>query len=194
MKWINFKFTCSFVFLLTSILFFINQSCTPDANPETDNEDINGLILYRYDSAGSTFIDSFKAIDYTPSVSTDLIVADTIKLSVNKSYTFKAKLVKVDEKTKVLTDVSNEIWVLRDQHNLIFFPTTTVANLTITYLDSDSHGYPVGFTTRWKATTPNTISVLANLRHLPTAKTGDVNLNLDLGTSDYSVPFPTVVK
>ncbi|MCX8473029.1 MAG: hypothetical protein ORN85_05205 [Sediminibacterium sp.] len=179
---------------ITFCLILLNQSCTPDAKSEADNGDINGMILYRYDSSGSYFIDSFKAIDYTPSVSSDSIIPDTIKIRANRSFVFKVKLVKVNESTRALTDVTNEIWVLRDQHNLVFFPTTTVANLSISYLDIDSRGYPVGFTTRWKATNTASILVLADLRHLPTAKTPDPNVNLDLGSSDFNIRFPTIIQ
>ncbi|MCX8473028.1 MAG: hypothetical protein ORN85_05200 [Sediminibacterium sp.] len=185
------KFYFFGILILIVCCLTLNQSCSSKDSINPENK-INSIILLQYDSAGINLIGQYKAIKY--STNSIPVTLDTIKLVANKTYLFKALLLYTDSVTKTSTDYTNQIWNLRDQHNLIFFPTTTVANLNVTYLDKDSKDFPVGLTTRWKATIPSSILILTDLRHLPIAKTAIPSVNQDLEQSDFNVKFPTIIR
>jgi len=111
---------------------------------------------------------------------------DTIKLSPNKTYSLNILL--LDETKNPIDTVSEEIWKERNDHQ--FFFSHSGINVSITYLDVDGNGYPVGLTTKWRTGIASLSTSKITLKH----QAGTKNGTMGPGETDVEVNYQTKIQ
>lgn len=183
MKKTVFQFLLSF--LLTGLLF---SSCKKDVDPPNEEELITTVKL-RFTEVGgagtvSTF--TFKDLDgeggAPPSIFQDIILAPS------KVYTLVISL--SNESVSPAEDITAEIAAEALDHQFYFVPTGV--NVTVSNLNTDSRGLPLGLTSTWTTGGASTGNMKITLKHKPGIKAaGDP---VTKGDTDIDLTWVTKVQ
>lgn len=170
MKNINMKISA----LLLASFMVVFASCKKDEddpkNPTdpNDSELITTFKLIMTDSAGvlpeQTFV--FRDIDGDGGQAPTEF--DTITLAPNTTYL--AEILLLNESVSPADTISNEVAEEANDHQ--FFFLNTGVNVTVTYLDSDSNGLPLGLNTKWVTGSAGSGTSRITLKHQPGIKDG----------------------
>jgi hypothetical protein len=118
-------------------------------------------------------------------------VVDVIRLAAGKTYDVSVRL--LNKTQNPAEDVTAEIEEEAADHRFYFLPSTN-AGVTISNLNNDGNGVPVGITGTWTTTAKATGNVRVVLRHYPNGgkETGDPADSPKSGT-DIDTQFSMVI-
>ncbi|MFN8237123.1 MAG: hypothetical protein U0T77_03045 [Chitinophagales bacterium] len=178
--------------LLFIILFWGVSGCRKEPRtPAPEQELITTLRITFTDTTApyTSYSFSFTDIDGEGG---EPPVQDSILLPKNRTY--NATLLLLDERDFPADTVTNEIIELGEEHQFFFMSSPAELLNSISYLDADKNGFPIG--NAFRCATSNTLtngSFRITLRHEPAKNaagvaSGDIT-NAD-GESDIEVEFP----
>jgi hypothetical protein len=185
---------CTLNRLILSLSFlaaFLFAGCNDDPQATNEKEVITTFIV--------TLI---PAVNPTPEVGDTIrlswddvnldAIVDANELITNRPLrlgeAYKASIKILNKSVDPEIDISEEVKEEDEEHILCF--TVTNVGITITNLDEDKNGLPVGLTSTWTATSVSTGTVNITLRHQPGVKTGDCP---GAGETDATITFPVQV-
>jgi hypothetical protein len=113
---------------------------------------------------------------------------DDIILSIGKTYECKLQL--LNESVMPVDNITFEIEAEADDHQFYF--TSSVAGLTVTDLNKDTKGLPLGVESIWTTGNAATGSVNISLKHKPGNKAA--NDPITKGDTDISLDFKVKVQ
>jgi hypothetical protein len=176
---------------LSFLVAFLFAGCNDDPQATNEKEVITTFIV--------TLI---PAVNPTPEVGDTIrlswddvnldAIVDANELITNRPLrlgeAYKASIKILNKSVDPEIDISEEVKEEDEEHILCF--TVTNVSITITNLDEDKNGLPVGLTSTWTATSVSTGTVNITLRHQPGVKTGDCP---GAGETDATITFPVQV-
>jgi hypothetical protein len=185
---------CTLNRLILSLSFlaaFLFAGCNDDPQATNEKEVITTFIV--------TLI---PAVNPTPEVGDTIrlswddvnldAIVDANELITNRPLrlgeAYKASIKILNKSVDPEIDISEEVKEEDEEHILCF--TVTNVGITITNLDEDKNGLPVGLTSTWTAAAVGTGTVNITLRHQPGVKTGDCP---GAGETDATITFPVQV-
>lgn len=191
----NHKFTTINIFAILGMamfLVFTASSCKDDdrivEEPPTDIdfELITTVEAHFKDKATNevlTFIfDDPDGIGGNPPIQ-----LDTVFLKTNSEYELTFTFLDKSNPDDII-DVTPDIVATADQHLMCF--ETDVQSITITILDRDKNGLPLGLKSKVETAAAATGSLTTTLRHQTRGKNGDCAI----GATDVEVKYPLVLK
>jgi hypothetical protein len=148
------------VLLLCGTLLF--SACKKDSGGETNDEEVITTMEVKVTDVTASTTQTFKFDDPDgPGGSAPAI--DEIVLKPNKVYTVKLEL--FNKTTNPVTKISEEIESEKDDHQFYF--EVSGANLTVSGLDVDSKGLPLGLSSNWTTGAASTGKIQITLKHKP---------------------------
>lgn len=100
---------------------------------------------------------------------------DEIRLAPSTSYNVALQL--LNETHTPAEDVTEEIEEEADAHRFYYLPSTG-SNITVSNLNNDANGVPLGLTSTWSTGTASTGTVKVTLRHYPGNPPGKATADL----------------
>ncbi|MEO1513643.1 MAG: hypothetical protein AAFV95_01480 [Bacteroidota bacterium] len=171
------------IFLLAGTLF-VGCKGDDDAEPDGTDEELITTLKMIFSQGTETLTYTFSDPDgdggNAPTV-------DTVVLKAGATYTFDVQV--SDESKNPAEDITEEITDEKDEH--LFIYTVNGANLTMTIVDQDSNGQPVGLSGAavTGATGTGTLNVV--LKHEPDKTAADPGAT---GETDIEVTFAVRVE
>jgi hypothetical protein len=157
-----------------------------------EEELITTLILTFTDATSPDNVYEMRFIDLdggggnAPVITGDTLPADR---------TFNLAVRALDESGSTPEEITTEILAEDEEHQ--FFFQVTGANLTITYGDQDSNGFPIGLSNTATTGTAGSGSVLVTLRHEPLKAAAGVaagDISAAGGDTDIAATIPVVIQ
>lgn len=176
---------------IAGLLFF--SSCKKDvAGEENDEEVITTLQLaFTPNSGGTPLIYKFEDADGPGGLAP---VTDDIILEPETNYSVTLKLLNIT--TEPVTDITKEVMDESAAHRF-YYNATAGSNLTISDLDIDENGLPLGVNSVWKTGETANGNVTVVLRHypgFPPDKASDDPMDSPKSSTDVMVTFNTIVE
>lgn len=113
---------------------------------------------------------------------------DTIRLGPSRVYA--ASITFTNEAVNPAEDITTEVSTEGGDHQIYFVPTG--ANVTVTNLNNDAGGLPLGLTSTWTTTTASTGKLQITLKHKPGQKAaGDP---ITKGETDIDLPWNVKIQ
>ncbi|MFM2338753.1 MAG: hypothetical protein RL115_1946 [Bacteroidota bacterium] len=164
------------------------SGCEKDAEEPNEEELITTvrLTFTEVGGAGTVSTFTFKDLDgeggAAPSVFNDIVLAPS------KSYNMSIAL--LNESVSPVEDITTEVSNEGNDHQIYY--VTSGANVTISNLNNDAAGLPLGLTSTWTTGTASTGNVTITLKHKPGVKAaGDA---ITKGDTDIQLAWPTRVQ
>ncbi len=185
------KTTYKNILVLFAALAMISFNACKDDDKDDNHDDENELIT----TAKITFTHSVSGTTKTfgwsqPGGPGTTITVDTIRLHPDSLY--QAAITILDESKNPVSDVTEEIKELQDDHQ--FFYTSGTGRLTISNLDKDSKNLPLGLhfsaQTSTNGNANGTLKVV--LKHYTTA--APKSTDPQVGSTDLDITFPVIVN
>lgn len=139
-------------------------SCKKDKNEtETNDEEVITTMKLTFVpvGGGTTLTYQFEDADGPGGLAP---VQQDIVLAPSKTYNVSVQLLNVT--ANPVDDITTEIQAEKDAHRFYYIPAAG-SNITVSNLDNDSSGVPVGLTSTWTTTAAATGSIRVVLRHYP---------------------------
>lgn len=144
------------------LLATVFAGCKKDKG-ETNEEEVITTMIVRLTAAGSSTPLVFEFSDPDgPGGATP--VTDDIDLAPNTTYTASIQL--LNETATPVEDITLEVQEESHAHRFYYRPTAA-SNLTVSNLDNDSNGIPLGITSTWTTGAAGSGQVTVTLRHYP---------------------------
>lgn len=142
----------------------------------TPEDEGNAVVTLSWDDANSdAIVDAIEVIISGP---------------LRSGEAYEASIQILNKSAEPEIDISEEIAEEAEEH--IFCFTVTTVGISITNLDEDTHGLPLGLTSTWAtAASASTGTVNIVLRHQPGVKTGDCP---GAGDTDVDITFLVSVE
>jgi hypothetical protein len=179
-----------FVMLL---IFSAFCSCKKEATPEANDEEVITTMKLTFTpvGGGSSLIYQYDDADGPGG---NAPIQDEIVLSASTTYVVSLQL--LNKTTNPVTDITTEIQAESDAHRF-YYETSNGSNLTVSQLDNDSNGVPLGINGSW--TTGNVASgtIKITLRHYPGTPPGKETsdpVNSTKSATDVEVVFNTRIQ
>ena len=151
-----------FALLTISVLF---TACKKDKDEPNEEELITTVIL-TFSPVGGGTPATFTFRDLDGPGGTAPAVFQDIVLSPAKTYTVSSTF--TNESVSPAEDVTAEIVSEGVDHQIYYTPTG--ANVTVSNLNNDTGGLPLGISSTWTTTTASNGSMLMTLKHKPGIK------------------------
>jgi hypothetical protein len=183
------------MYYVASILFsaIIFSGCEKDDIGEENEEEIITTMLLQFtpQGGGNMLEYSFDDPDGPGGANP---TQSTITLAPNKTYDVEAIL--LNKTTNPIDTVSNDVEEESDAHRIYYLPSSG-SNITVSNLDTDDAGVPLGLNGTWTtgATATGTIRVV--LRHYannPPGKAANDDVNSTKSSTDIDVTFSSAVQ
>jgi hypothetical protein len=141
-------------------------SCKKDKAEEPNEEELITTVIVKLTPVGGGTVLNYQVEDLDGNGGAAPIAQDIV-LAPNKVYTVEMIL---QDKTKTPAgDVSAEVKAEANDHQFYFTPSAGT-NLTVSNLDTDSKGYPLGLTSTWTTGAISTGKIYILLKHKPGIK------------------------
>jgi len=175
--------------ILTSTLF---TACKKDTIEENDNEVITTMKLtFVPVGGGSSQTFQFRDADGPGGAAP---TQDQIILAPSKTYNVTIQL--LNETVSPADDITLEVEAESDAHRFYYAPTAG-SNITISGLNNDPNGVPVGITSTWTTGAVATGKVTVTLRHFPGTPPGKETsdpVDSPKSTTDIEVVFDSKIQ
>lgn len=165
------------------LIFGLFTSCKKDSH-STDEEELITTVNVLVTEVGSTNVQTFSFKDTDGPGGLAPSKFDSIILNGNKSYNVSIEF--LNESTSPAENITAEIKAEANDHQLYYQPNGVA--LSVSNLDTDAKGLPLGLTSSWMAGTPGKGSIKITLKHKPDAKVagdpvtkGETDVELDFG-------------
>ena len=149
-----------------------------------DDEELITTVKVIVTELGTSTIQTFSFKDADGPGGLAPTAFDSIILNSNTTYNVSLEF--LNESTSPAEDITKEIKEEGDEHQVYFQPTGIA--LSVSNLDSDSKGLPLGLTSTWTAGSAGKGSIRITLKHKPDAKAagdpvtkGETDVELDFG-------------
>ena len=167
-------------------------SCEKDEMEENDNEVITTMKLtFVPAGGGATLTYQFDDADGPGGA---VPTQQEIVLAPSKSYAVTLQLL---DKTKTpVADITTEVAAEADAHRFYYEPTAGT-NITVSGLNNDGNGVPLGITSTWASGAVATGKIKITLRHYPGTPPGKAAgdlVNSTKSDSDIEVEFNTKIQ
>lgn len=178
----------------TVVIGVLFSACSKDDDNKEENEEevITTMIVKLTPTSGGAAI-QFKYDDPDGPGGT-APTKEMITLSANKTY--DVELLLLNKTVNPVDTVSAEVEEEADAHRFYFEPTAG-SNITVTGLDTDGNGIPVGLNSTWLTTAAATGKLKITLRHYPGNPPGKALadlVNSSKSGTDIEVEFDTKVQ
>lgn len=173
--------------LAIMMLSLASTSCSKDDDKEEDETELitTMRVVVQEVGGGAPVTFTFRDPD-GPGGATPTI--DNILLTNNRQYNVGIQL--LNESETPAEDKTPEILAEANDHQFYYAPTG--ANVTVSNLNLDSRGLPLGLSSTWNVTAASTGTMRITLKHKPGAKAaGDP---VTKGETDIEVDFPVTVR
>lgn len=167
------------VCLLGAVAF---SSCEKDDHSHDEEELITTVNVIATEVGGAATTFTFRDTDGPGGMAPSKF--DSIILNANKTYSVSIQF--LNESVTPAEDITKEIKEEDDEHQLYFQPTGVA--LTVSGLDADSKGLPLGLTSTWTAGAVGKGSMKVTLKHKPGTKAagdpvtkGETDVEIDFG-------------
>jgi hypothetical protein len=177
-------FKTAIIALTTMVLF---SGCEKDKTDDNEEELITSVQLVFTPTGGGTPLSyTFRDLDgdggNPPSLFQDIVLAP------NRTYTVSISL--ANESVSPIQDITTEVADEGEDHQFYFAPTG--ANVTVTNLNTDRSGLPLGLTSTWTTGAVSNGNVLITLKHKPGIKAaGDA---VTKGETDIELNWVTRIQ
>lgn len=168
------------------------SACKKDKDKEeNDNEVITTMIVNLTPTGGGTTLQyQFNDPDGPGGTAP---TKDVITLATNKSYS--AEILLLDKTKSPVDTVSEEVAEEEPDAHRFYFTPTAGSNITVSNLDTDPNGVPLGITSTWASTTAATGTITITLRHYPNkGKAASDLVTSTKSSTDMEVTFDTKVQ
>jgi hypothetical protein len=179
--------------LVLFVFVFGISSCKKDAQEPNDEEVITTLKINFVPVGGGNTV-SFQ-YDDPDGPGGNAPTKDDITLAPNKTYSVTLEL--LNKTTNPVEDITEEIEEEADAHRF-YYEVASGSNITISGLDNDPNGVPLGLTSTWTtsgATTTGKVKI--TLRHYPATPPGKAANDLVTSTksaTDIEVEFNSKIQ
>lgn len=178
--------------LLGSATLLLTACDKEDGIEENEEEVITTVQLsFAPVGGGTTAVYKYEDLD-GPGGSNPVV--DPIVLVPNKTYNVTLQL--LNKSANPVEDITVEVAEESASHRFYYTPSAG-SNITISNLNNDSNGTPLGITSTWVTTAAATGSVRVTLRHYPgnppNKEAGDL-VNSSKSSTDIEVDFITRVQ
>ena len=174
----------AFGLLATTVLF---SACKKSNDGESNDEELITTVQLTFTPAGGGASLNFFYRD-ADGPGGEAPTRDEIKLAASTTYNVSIQL--MNESATPVENITPEIVEEAEAHR--FYYTASAANLTISNLNNDANGAPVGLTSTWTTTTAAAGTVGVVLRHYggtpPDKQTADP-VNSPKSSTDVDVTF-----
>ena len=178
--------------ILFFLLFAVLIACRKNRGESNEEEIVTTFVLtFTPDTGGTALVFQYDDPDGPGGVNPS---QDQIMLSANTVYDVTVQL--LNKTTNPDTDITEEIIEESDAHRFYYEPSTG-SNITITNLDTDSDGVPLGVTSTWTTSSVATGIVKITLRHYPGNPPGKLisdPVNSSKSGTDVEIEFETKVE
>lgn len=175
--------------LLSGVVF---TSCEKDKVEENESEVITTMKLTFVPAGGGTTLTY--QFDDADGPGGTAPVQQEIVLAPSKTY---AVTVELSDKTKnPVSDITAEVAAEADAHRFYYEPTAG-SNITVSGLNNDANGVPLGITSNWTTGAVATGKIKVTLRHYagnPPGKAAGDLVNSSKSDTDIEVEFNTKVQ
>lgn len=174
---------------LTGILF---SACKKDKEEGNDEEVITTMILKLTPTTGGATV-QFK-YDDPDGPGGSAPTKEVVTLAPNKKYDVEILL--LNKTVNPADTISAEVEEESDAHRFYFEPAAG-SNITVSDLDTDDNGVPLGLNSVWTATTTATGKIKITLRHYPGNPPGKAVadlVNSSKSGTDTEVEFDTKIQ
>lgn len=181
--------------LFAAILFsmFLLNSCKKESTPETNDEEVITTMKLTFTPVGGGTAQVFQ-FDDPDGPGGSAPTQDNIVLNASKSYAVSVQL--LNKTTSPVTDITTEVEAESEAHRFYFEPTTA-SNISVSGLDLDPNGIPVGINSVWTTGAAGTGQITVTLRHYPgnpPNKALNDPVNSTKSGTDITVTFNTTVN
>lgn len=179
----------AFVIMATGIVF---SSCKKDKAEENEEEVITTLRVTAVPAGGgAALVFEFDDPDGPGGAAP---AQDDIELAASTTYNVTLELLNKTETPE--GDITAEITEESDAHRFYFEPSAS-SNITVSNLNTDGDGLPLGLTSTWTTGATATGTIKITLRHYPgnpPGKAADDAVTSSKSGTDIAVDFITVVN
>ncbi len=175
------KRTSTAIFLATGLLLF--TACKKETTEQNEEELITTLKVTLTEQ-GSGTVSVFQFKDPDGDAGNPPTVFDDIVLKPNTTYSCALEV--LNESVTPAESLNAEISAEATDHQFYLVPAAV--NLTVTSLNTDSNGLPVGLTSTWTTGAASTGKIQIILKHKPGSKAagdpvtkGETDIELPLG-------------
>lgn len=171
-----------------ALLSVAATGCKKDKN-ELNEEELITTVQLKFTESGTTNTTTFTFRDADGDGGNAPTSFDNIVLAPNKVYNLAIEL--KDESKSPAVDITEEVEEEGDEHQFYFVPSAV--NVTVSNLNADANGLPLGTTSRWTTGAASTGVVKVVLKHKP----GGIKAAGDLitkGETDIELDFNTRVQ
>ena len=180
-----------FKVLLTVAAFgLLITSCKKDKEQENDNEVITTVELRLTPAGGGTML-TYKWEDLDGAGGANPVI-DAVTLAANKSY--NTQILIYDKTKNPVVVTSDEVKAEAVDHRFYFEPAAG-SNITVSGLDNDPNGIPLGLNSVWTTGAAATGSIKITLRHYEKGgKSLSDLVNSTKSSTDAETTFTTKVQ
>jgi hypothetical protein len=167
-------------------------SCKKDAVEDNEEEVITTMKLsFVPVGGGTTFTYQFDDADGPGGTAP---VQDEILLAPSKTYNVTVQL--LNKTATPVADITTEVKAESDAHRFYYEPAAG-SNITVTGLDNDGNGVPLGITSIWATGAAATGKIKITLRHYPAVPPNKLAadlVNSSKSGTDMEVEFNTKIQ
>lgn len=177
-----------YALFLTMSLVLGFASCDKDDDVDPNEEELITTMKVSLLASGATTpqVFTFKDVDGPSGAAPSQF--DSIIIDANKSYAASVQF--LNESVSPAEDITAEVSAESNDHQLYFASTGAV--ISVTNLNNDSKGLPLGLTSTWQTGTAGTGKMKITLKHKPGTKAaGDP---VSKGETDVEVEFNVRIK
>lgn len=175
------------------LILVIFSSCKKESKPETNDEEVITTMKLTFVPVGGGTTLTYQYDDADgPGGNTP--VQDVIALSPSKSYQVSIQL--LNKTTNPVSDITTEVQAESDAHRFYYEPSVG-SNLTVSQLDNDTNGVPLGVNGTWTSGAASTGTLKVTLRHYPGTPPGKETadpVNSTKSATDVEVVFNTSIQ
>lgn len=179
-------------FLFFSLTAISLSACDKQDGIEANEEEVitTMQLTFAPTDGSSPLVFKFEDMDGDGSNTT----IDEIALAANKTYNVALQL--LNKSVNPAEDITEEVAEEGTSHRFYYVPSTG-SNISISNLDTDDEGNPLGISSTWTTTGPATGTVQITLRHYPgnpPNKQAADAVNSTKSSTDILVTFNTRVQ
>jgi hypothetical protein len=178
---------------LIFLILAIFSSCKKESNPETNDEEVITTMKLTFVPVGGGTTLTYQ-YDDADGPGGNAPIQDVIALSPSKSYQVSLQL--LNKTPNPVADITTEVQAESEAHRFYYEPSTGI-NLTVSQLDNDTNGVPLGVNGTWTAGSASTGTIKVTLRHYPGTPPGKETadpVNSTKSATDVEVVFNTNIQ
>lgn len=179
-----------FSLLLAAVFSLVLSSCSKDNDDEENAEEVITTLQLTFVPVGGGTTATYKFDDADGPGGTNP-VQDEIVLAPNKTYNVTVQL--LNKTVNPVEDLTTEV-AAESQAHRFFYQPSAAGNITVSNLNNDAAGIPLGISSTWTTGAAATGTIRITLRHYPgnpPNKAAMDDVNSSKSSTDIEVDFNT---